>query len=283
MKNRKKNGELFYFRLSITPVFDQEDRLINFIAIQQDITAQKVGEQRLVEKNQELTKINKELDQFVYSISHDLAPLLSIQGLLGLIQFDTWDAGNQEFLNLIAESTKRLDHTILEILNYSRNARMDISLQPFNLKESIRDILIDLSSLRLGVETSFEWEGSDVVKQDEVRVGVLLKNILANAIKYSKGEAGEAFVKVNVYVNDEGFKIVISDNGEGIEEVHLEKVFDMFYRATNSSPGTGLGLYISKEITDKLGGTISIASSRGVGTEVTITLPQQAHEQIPTH
>jgi signal transduction histidine kinase len=186
-------------------------------------------------------------------------------------------------LNLIAESTKRLDHTILEILNYSRNARMDISLQPFNLKESIRDILIDLSSLRLGVETSFEWEGSDVVKQDEVRVGVLLKNILANAIKYSKGEAGEAFVKVNVYVNDEGFKIVISDNGEGIEEVHLEKVFDMFYRATNSSPGTGLGLYISKEITDKLGGTISIASSRGVGTEVTITLPQQAHEQIPTH
>jgi len=284
LKNRKKNGELFYFRLSITPVFDQEDRLINFIAIQQDITAQKVGEQRLVEKNQELTKINKELDQFVYSISHDLrAPLLSIQGLLGLIQFDTWDAGNQEFLNLIAESTNRLDHTILEILNYSRNARMDISLQPFNLKESIRDILIDLSSLRLGVETSFEWEGSDVVKQDEVRVGVLLKNILANAIKYSKGEAGEAFVKVNVYVNDEGFKIVISDNGEGIEEVHLEKVFDMFYRATNSSPGTGLGLYISKEITDKLGGTISIASSRGVGTEVTITLPQQAHEQIPTH
>ena len=102
-------------------------------------------------KNQELTKINKELDQFVYSISHDLrAPLLSIQGLLGLIQFDTWDAGNQEFLNLIAESTKRLDHTILEILNYSRNARMDISLQPFNLKESIRDILIDLSSFAVG-------------------------------------------------------------------------------------------------------------------------------------
>lgn len=278
LKNAKKNGEMFYLRLTISPVFDQEEKLVNFIAIQEDITEQKVSERRMLEQNEELIKINQELDQFVYSISHDLrAPLLSIQGLLGLINGDCLSPDNKEFLVLIGESTKRLDNTILEILNYSRNARLEVRFEPFNLRSTIEYILADLGSMRTDVQSAVHWSGEEQVVQDEVRVGVLLKNILANAIKYSKRD-GSAKVNVQAVTTPENMQLIISDNGEGIDESHLEQVFDMFYRATTSSPGTGLGLYISKEITDKIGGSISIDSTLGIGTEVSIILPQQAYE-----
>lgn len=275
LKNRRKNGESFYINLNITPVFDQDHHLINFIAIQQDITDQKLYEERIVEQNDALTKINRELDHFVYSISHDLrAPLLSIQGLLGLIEFSEQEAGNQEYLGLIGESVARLDNTILDILNYSRNARLDVVHAEFDLRMTIDDMLRDLSSLRPDVRVQVEWQGSKLVRLDEVRLGVLLKNIVSNAIKYSRSGIDDAHVLIRVENSPEVCLIVVRDNGEGIPEVHLPKVFDMFYRATNSSSGTGLGLYICKEVVDKLGGSIDLKSTPGVGTEVSVSLPQ---------
>jgi len=283
LKNSRKDGSLFYIRLNITPVFDQDEKLVSFIALQEDITAQKENEAKMMEKNEELTKINQELDQFVYSISHDLrAPLLSIQGLLGLIETDRWTEENREYLQLIDESTQRLDHTILEILNYSRNARLDITWSAFNLRSYIQDILTDLQSMRLDVITEVIWSGEEQVHLDEVRVGVLLNNLLSNAIKYSKRGQDDAKVRVRVETTPEECLIAIEDNGEGIEEAHLNSVFDMFFRASNSSPGTGLGLYICKEITDKLGGDIVLTSEKGIGTTVTTTLPQIEHGQIPS-
>lgn len=283
LKNSRKDGSLFYIRLNITPVFDQDEKLVSFIALQEDITAQKENEAKMMEKNEELTKINQELDQFVYSISHDLrAPLLSIQGLLGLIETDRWTEENREYLQLIDESTQRLDHTILEILNYSRNARLDITWIAFNLRSFIQDILTDLQSMRLDVITEVIWSGEEQVYLDEVRVGVLLNNLLSNAIKYSKRGQDDAKVRVRVETTPEECVIAIEDNGEGIEEAHLNSVFDMFFRASNSSPGTGLGLYICKEITDKLGGGIVLTSEKGIGTTVTTTLPQIEHGQIPS-
>jgi PAS domain S-box-containing protein len=280
LKNVRKNGEVFYLRLTISPVRDQENQLVNFIAIQQDITDEKVSESKMLKQNEELIKINQELDQFVYSISHDLrAPLLSIQGLLGLINTQGLRDENREYLGLIGESTKRLDQTILEILNYSRNARLDVQFESFNLKTTMANILSDLGSMRLDVKTTLDWSGEEEVVQDEIRVGVLLKNIIANAIKYSK-PGGGAWVEVRAIATPQAMQIIITDNGEGIDTHHLRQVFDMFYRATTSSPGTGLGLYVSKEITEKIGGTISIESTLNIGTEVTIILPQHEHEQI---
>jgi signal transduction histidine kinase len=175
-----------------------------------------------------------------------------------------------------------LDHTILEILNYSRNARLDITWSAFNLRSYIQDILTDLQSMRLDVITEVIWSGEEQVHLDEVRVGVLLNNLLSNAIKYSKRGQDDAKVRVRVETTPEECLIAIEDNGEGIEEAHLNSVFDMFFRASNSSPGTGLGLYICKEITDKLGGDIVLTSEKGIGTTVTTTLPQIEHGQIPS-
>lgn len=275
LKNLRKNGEPFYIRLNVTPVFDPEQRLVNFIGIQQDITEGKVNQEQLQAQNEELTKINQELDQFVYSISHDLrAPLLSIQGLLDLIDLDAGQEGNAVYLKMIAESVSRLDHTILEILNYSRNARLDVHPVEFNFRTYVNDLVADLSNLRPDVAVRVDWTGEEEVRLDEVRVGVLLKNIVSNALKYSKQgqEGGE--VVLAVQVEQDRCSVRVSDNGMGIGQEHLDKVFDMFYRATQRGAGTGLGLYICKEIVDKLNGTLSLHSTLGEGTVVEFTLPQ---------
>lgn len=275
LKNLRKNGEPFYIRLNVTPVFDPEQRLVNFIGIQQDITEGKVNQEQLQAQNEELTKINQELDQFVYSISHDLrAPLLSIQGLLDLIDLDAGQEGNAVYLKMIAESVSRLDHTILEILNYSRNARLDVHSVEFNFRTYVNDLVADLSNLRPDVAVRVDWTGEEVVHLDEVRVGVLLKNIVSNALKYSKQgqEGGE--VVLAVQVEKDRCSVRVSDNGMGIGQEHLDKVFDMFYRATQRGAGTGLGLYICKEIVDKLNGTLSLNSTLGEGTVVEFILPQ---------
>ncbi|MGA1495574.1 MAG: sensor histidine kinase, partial [Rhodothermales bacterium] len=275
LKNVKKSGDTFYIRLDVTPVFDREQRLINYIGIQQDITEGKVNQEQLESQNEELTKINQELDQFVYSISHDLrAPLLSIQGLLDLVELDDQEDGNGVYLKMIAESVTRLDHTILEILNYSRNARLDVHPVEFNFRTYVDDLVSDLSNLRPDVEMVVQWNGQETVRLDEVRVGVLLKNIVSNALKYSKQDEADAEVLIEVQVEAEQCTVRVTDTGQGIGEEHLQKVFDMFYRATRKGSGTGLGLYICKEIVDKLNGTLSLESTLGEGTVVEFTLPQ---------
>lgn len=275
LKNRKKQGDLFYVRLNITPVFDLEQRPMNFIAIQQDITSEKLHEERIMQKNEELVKINKELDQFVYSTSHDLrSPLLSIRGLLDLLGVDQWDLPEREYLEMISESVNRLDHTILDILNYSRNARLDIQPVKFNLRSLVDATLQDLSSLHPSTRLEVSWQGSEEVLLDEIRVSILLKNVCSNAVKYGRNAGDQAFVKVHVDTRSERCQIKVTDNGEGIAEEHQTKVFDMFFRATTSSTGTGLGLYIVKEIVDKLNGFVTLTSVQGQGTEVILDLPQ---------
>jgi PAS domain S-box-containing protein len=279
LKNRKKSGKEFYIQLSITPVFDQAHNHVNFIAIQQDITAEKRNEQRLLEQNEELTKINQELDQFVYSTSHDLrSPLLAIQGLLDLLHIDQMGSPEKEYLSMVSESIARLDSTILEILNYSRNARMDVAWRSFNLRSALEVILQDLATVNSDIVVNVDWKGEDEVILDEMRVGIVLKNILSNAVKYSKKGSESPFVHVEVDTRLGACLMRVTDNGEGIPSEHIAKIFDMFFRATTTSTGTGLGLYIVKEVVDKLGGSIDLDSTLGEGTTVTVTLPQSLHE-----
>jgi signal transduction histidine kinase len=108
---------------------------------------------------------------------------------------------------------------------------------------------------------------------DKLRVALLLKNIIGNSIKYRRKDV-TAVIDVVVSAKDDRIEIIVQDNGEGISEKHLSKVFDMFYRGTTNGVGTGLGLYICKEIVDKLSGQIAITSILGEGTAVTIHLPR---------
>jgi len=228
----------------------------------------------LAAKNEELKKTNAELDRFVYSVSHDLrSPLLSIHGVIDIIKQkeNLTDEGNL-LLQMIINSIDRLDNLIVEILDYSRNARFDVEYVELILEPILQQITSDLQHLA-PVSFNINFETSTLVKSDKFRLITILKNTISNAVKYRKPNQSDCFVNISVKQLNNVIEIMVADNGIGISERSLPKIFDMFYRATSSVAGTGLGLYICKEMITKLGGTITLESQLGIGTTVRICIP----------
>ena len=227
-------------------------------------------------KNVELRKINIELDKFVYSISHDLrSPLLSIKGILQLIPLkEKLNTGTVKYLQMAEKSVNRLDQTIQEILDYSRNARLDLRLSTFSLVQMIEGVFADLRfANELPVSFSLEISGSSNIQSDKYRMDTLLKNIIGNAVKYRNPDVKVQWVKVTVSSQNNTHIIRVSDNGIGISEKNMPKIFEMFYRGSSIVSGTGLGLYICKEIIGRLEGTIEVESTPGKGSTFTLVVP----------
>ncbi len=240
-----------------------------------DISELKKTQKTIVSKNQELQKLNNELDNFVYRVSHDLrAPLLSIKGLVNLIfASENLEPNLIEYIQLIDVSVARLDDTIQEILEFSRNARLDVTYEHFNLKEIIDGIFEDLRyASDVQMEMTFQDNGNPWITSDRYRMATLLKNIIGNAVKYRNRTLSNPFVHCKLTETNQKIIIEVEDNGEGIAPEHLPKIFRMFFRGSNSAVGTGLGLYICKEITQKLEGTIEVYSELGKGSRFFIAL-----------
>ncbi|MDG1766892.1 MAG: PAS domain S-box protein [Flavobacteriales bacterium] len=276
------NGEDKYILRNILPHVNQKNELEYLVISGVNISELKEIQSSVTTKNEELKKINTELDNFVYSVSHDLrSPLLAIKGLINLIfQTSSLDKNVETYLKLAEDSVLRLDSTIQEILDYSRNARLDLELKEVDLAKLVEPIFADLKfSAPEGIELEIEIDGNPRIITDETRMSVLLKNIIGNAVKYRRN-IPEAFVKVHISHGDTSTFIRIEDNGQGITQKSLTKVFDMFYRGTSESIGTGLGLYLCKEIVDKFGGKLSVNSEWGQGSTFIIEHPHKtlAHE-----
>lgn len=268
-----EEGNVIYYLRNVLPYINEKNELENVIVIGVDITDQKNIQEDVLKKNKELSKINMELDQFVYSISHDLrSPLLSIKGIISLVlQSQGLSPENIKLLNLTLNSAGRLDNTIQEILEYSRNSRTEVSHSDFNLREMIQNVFDDLRfSSNSNISMNLDVVGDPMIFSDKARMGVVLKNVIGNSIKYKREDID---AKIDILINHQKdfLKITVTDNGEGITPKHLSKVFDMFYRGTTTSVGTGLGLYICKEIVNKLGGQIEIESEPGLGTSLYLT------------
>ena len=262
---------------SILPYYKEDGSLEYIILTGIDITNLKNIETSVLKKNEELKKINSELDNFVYSVSHDLrSPLLSIKGILELIlKTNDLDEKTIHYLNIAQNSTSRLDGTIQEILEYSKNARFELELELFDVKEMVQLIFDDLKFTdSLGVVLQIDIEGSPIIYSDKARLNTLLRNLIGNSVKYKRNEISDSFVKFTLVTKNDIFLMQVIDNGMGISELSISKVFDMFYRGTKSSIGTGLGLYICKEIVNKLKGTISVKSIVDYGTTIDISLPK---------
>ena len=236
-------------------------------------------------RTEQLRKTNSELDSFVYSVSHDLrAPLLSLQGIIELIQ-ETEDLPEEvkEYLAMADTSVHRLDNNIREILEYSRNARLKIAPETFSIREIVEEIFEGLRfSANQEILFTTEITPPEEVITDKARLKVLLNNVISNSVKYRRKDGIQPFVRFNMQHLNGQYIMTVEDNGEGIPEGSREKVFDMFYRASTTTAGTGLGLYICKEIISKLHGSISLESEVGKGTKITICLPGEPAKVKPT-
>ncbi|HTH55045.1 MAG TPA: HAMP domain-containing sensor histidine kinase [Cyclobacteriaceae bacterium] len=233
-------------------------------------------EKELLQNNQLLTKTNQELDRFVYSASHDLrAPLTSVLGLIELSQKSKDSEEIQLCLEMMKSRIADLDAFIKEIIDYSRNARQEIRLEDFNLHELAEEVADGLRHGN-GMESiliQYDIPQDLTVTTDRSRLKVILNNLIGNALKYSNPYQEAPVVSVKAGMKDHHLKIQVEDNGIGIGNEHLPKIFEMFYRASEKSQGSGLGLYIVKETLDKLKGNIQVKSTYGHGSTFSVEVP----------
>jgi signal transduction histidine kinase len=266
--------EKHYMRLHRPSLVESDQPYI--IIYGQEITELKKSEEQLKAQNIELEKVNHELDQFVYSASHNLrAPLLSMKGLLGLIEDDEIEApARQRFIDEIYKSIQRLDATIKDIIDYSKNARLELLPTPIDLEQLVRNTHEDLKFYE-GTTVSLEFSilQSSAFFTDERRLKSIVHNIMSNSVKYSDPNKENCTLQVKVNVTPETCTLIFTDNGKGISEDNQRRVFDMFYRATTERSGSGLGLYIVKEMTERIGGSIELQSELGKGTTLKLILP----------
>jgi len=233
------------------------------------------------QKNTELKKINQELDSFVNRTSHDLrAPLSSVTGVTNLMENETNVTTLHDYAVLQKRTLQRMDDLINDIIDFSKNKRLQLALEEINFSAIVNDALEDHKHAKNAAELQIlvEVQQSKRFVSDARRVSTIINNLISNAIKYADLSKSKPCVGVSIEVTDHVATINVSDNGIGIEESKLSKIFTMFYRATSSATGSGLGLYIIKETVDKLNGSISIDSKIGEGTSIKIELPDKSSE-----
>jgi len=236
----------------------------------------------LARQNETLIKINQELDSFVYSISHNLrAPLMSVLGLLDLAKNENSSVVIQQYHEMMKSSVCKLDDTLKEILEYSRNARQGLVVNEIDFQKTIHDNFERMQFMpgyeRIKKEILIGKENRFF--SDHFRLSLILNNLISNAIKYSDPSKEVSFIHISIHLDPEKASLIFEDNGIGIENTYMQKVFNMFFRATSKNEGAGLGLYIVKEAVEKLGGTIQLESQLGKGTVFKIELPNLISHQ----
>ncbi len=248
--------------------------------LNEEVQIRRKTEEKIKISNRKLRKANVELDNFVYSVSHDLrAPIASVLGLVNLAKQEKDVDMMQKYLLMIAQSAEQQDTFIKDILDLSRNARLDVGQEDVSFNEMFNEIFEQLKygSENKTVTKDVEINQTHHFKSDSKRLKVIFNNLISNAIRYSSDK--NPHIKIKADIDDTIAKIMVIDNGKGISKKHLKNVFKMFYRATEDNAGSGLGLYIVKETIDKLRGSINLDSVIKKGTTVTIEVPNLAETE----
>jgi signal transduction histidine kinase len=233
------------------------------------------AEKITIARNEQLQKVNAELDRFVYSASHDLrAPLSS---MLGLIELTRKSGDPKEIRNYLDMMKGRIHH-LDEIIDYSRNERLEVAKQPVNLHQLVEETTSNLKHLEGAerIDIQNEVPADMVLPSDAMRLKIVLNNLMNNAIKYHDHNKEKPFIRISMAPAGGGTHFSVCDNGMGIPAEHHDKVFNMFYRASDKSKGSGLGLYIVRQSLGQLGGSVTLKSRLGEGSTFTVLLPAKS-------
>lgn len=279
MLNYKKDGTPFWNHLTISPIYSAEKKLTHFVGIVKDVTSRKESEQLLMEKNHEM-------NNFVYKASHDLkGPLASIIGITNLALTEVKDEYALKFVKFVNESTQRLNSILQELLEISRVTHSTVRAEKVNVRKLVDEIINSLQHAEhsRNVEFTVEEKGRRFLHTDPKILTSVIQNLIDNAIKYKNERTGRPFVHVTIDDYKHGVMIEIKDNGVGIPDKLQGKVFDMFFRGSERSNGTGLGLYIVKNSIKKLGGLVDFYSKEMEGSSFNIYLPDLKNKKnLPT-
>ncbi|HET8861159.1 PAS domain-containing sensor histidine kinase [Marivirga sp.] len=272
-----KDGSYRWFQGSGQAKWSHDEKPVRMVGSLVDITDKKLREEEIKEKNQLLEHTNAELDRFVYSVSHDLrAPLNSIQGLINIGDTTEDSQELKQLLGMMKNRVKKLYTFIDEIISFARNTRTEIVKQDVKLFDLVKETFENTRyrELSAGIDFRMRVDPETVLQTDQSRLGVILNNLVDNAIKYHRHNHPGKYVAVQTEDFGENVVIKVIDNGQGIPLEAQSRIFDMFFRASENSKGSGLGLYIVKDMVERLGGTINLESVKGEGTTFLIKLPK---------
>jgi PAS domain S-box-containing protein len=266
------DGRKAYFDVQVTNLIDGFGGLAMHL---HDVTERK-------EREQELIRSNQQMDQVIYKTTHDLkAPLNSALALINLAQEATGEE-KTVFIDMVKKSLLKLDTFIEEMNDFFRNDKLALQREVVDLKAVVAAEIEGLRNLpeTKRIEFSFKIDGDVAFYSDSMRVRTILTNLLSNAIKYSDLKKKEPFIRISISLNQEFCELRITDNGIGIDPQYLNKIYDLFFRATNHSQGTGLGLFIVRDTIQKLKGTIEVHSALNEGTTFQIQIPNQINQPV---
>jgi PAS domain S-box-containing protein len=277
---KTKNGDYQWYSDAGQALWNEEGTPIRMVGSIIKINERKVAEERIKKQNRMLEKTNLELDNFVYSASHDIrSPLTSILGLINIASRTDDKEEIAECHRLMKSRIDRLDDFLEDILDYSRNLRMDKKLREINLYYFVDEIIngIDVGDKQKGIDIRLMISQEFEVISDPTRLKIIVKNLISNAVNFSTPLKETRWIRISSLRVEDKFQLIIEDNGEGIRKDLAGKIFNMFYRASEKSKGSGLGLYIVKEMVDKLDGTIKVNSVYGEGSQFIVELPDHKY------
>jgi signal transduction histidine kinase len=257
---------------------DLADRMEEIEAQKEELTA---AVEELQSKNtmlesalEELRERNQELDQILYRASHDLrSPMTSIVGILNLLEHEPLSEIQKKSFEHIRDKSSQMDELLKSLSSLSKTISNDIHFSKVNPELCIRSCINDLRYLKnfSSVVIRAEAKGLSEVITDKLFVCIIVKNLIANSLTF-RDPTKEGQILIHASVFDSYFEIEIEDDGEGISDSIKDKIFNMFYRGSEFSTGSGLGLYIVRKIVDQLKGHIQFTSGNGI-TRFKVVLP----------
>jgi PAS domain S-box-containing protein len=252
------------------------------LSIARDITERKKAQEEIKEANRLLKQSNEELENYTYAVSHDLkAPLRTIKSFGSFLLEDyknKLDETGQDYLNRMVKASSHMDAMIEDLLVLSRVGRQFTEIEKVDLNKLLKEILADL-------EATIKERNAEVVVDRLPTLSVhrvwkrqLFMNLISNALKFNESKKPKIEVLYEERENDHLFKV--RDNGIGIEEKYLDRIFNLFERAPTEKKyeGTGAGLAICKKIVEQHGGKIWVESTHGKGSTFLFTIPKEAKQ-----
>lgn len=303
-----KDGGTIYVQSTLNAIFDDSGEIRNLVIIDSNITEQKLAELKIQQMNSELEEkvaertaqlaeantelevekeelkrtaellqqTNLELDTFIYRASHDLkGPLATLVGLAEIASMEVTDPTAKTYLDLLQKSASKLDGVLLDLLEATKVKQATIAPKPLNLKTITEQAIKEASGKCNPGATQFITHFPEQVEivNDTTILNAILYNLILNALQY-RDDAKEPLVTIDIAQKAHGMlQISVTDNGTGIAEKIKSKMFNMFFRGTEKSTGSGLGLYTVRIAANKIGGRAWMTSQEGIGSTFYVEIP----------
>ncbi len=287
----KTDGSVRHIHSRADFEYDQTGKPLKMIGLVQDITERRKAEEeirnlneslekRVEERTEELLAVNRELEAFAYTVSHDLrAPLRAIDGFTHILEEDFSEILGKEgrkVCGIISENAQRMGQLIDDLLAFSRLGRAEMNLHPVDMENVVRIAYSEITSPDQKSRIRFSVEPLPKTMADNAMIRQVWLNLISNAVKFTSKTANPE-IKVYAINENDHFIFIIKDNGAGFNMKYADKLFGVFQRLHNirDYEGTGVGLAIVNRIVSKHGGKIWAFSEPDMGATFYFSLPSE--------